>query len=920
MFNRSLGLPFAFLILLSAGCPAPAPGGNGGAPASVTLDGATLTTDEDTPLRVELAPVVTGDPGAVELAVEASPAHGKVTLAGGVFTYTPAADFNGADGFQARARAGDAESEPARVKITVRPVNDAPQAVDDAYALLEDETFTPPLGVLVNDEDVDGDALAASVVAPPAHGTLALDAGGGFTYQPDADYFGADSFTYRAADGADASEATVTLDVAPVNDAPAITSATIGGVYQAGVTAFVTAAGWSDADFDPPAYLYRWMVDGVTVPVAGAVLPATYVTRAATLAAFVTPFDGKLAGLEVAAAPVTVPNLVPTAIDASYSVTAPLPLEATLGYVDDGGPITFEIVTPPQHGALTLGYASAFTYSPLLGYAGADAFAYRVSDGTSFSNTAVVSLTLAPVPLSPEAPYRNDVIQGALPAAACGLDRAFGIVSMTPATDTALQPNTSYDFTAVVSYAVKTTETIWLVAINDAWVFHQPQPAEKVTLQPSNGCAQTTVSLQGVTTGTSRSLELMLDGSNGGGNKITGQAVTYFIAGAPSLRIVGTNPSLDQPLTLGPDSTTTVTFQLAWNNVPNDWIGPFQTYSPSLGNYYGGWYPLSGSAGTATIDVTVGPGKCSDDFTVVGFGITNTDWSLGSWEQVRVLFAPPNLIVHGETSYVQQVAAAPQARSLNVQNCTSAPLGVTVASSTAWVHTQASPVTIAAGAAQSVTFSTDAQSLAAARYAGAVTLAPWGLAAVNLPVTLLAGQGTYVAVPTTYAWMSEAVTASTLVSRLLEDEVNHPFALPFAFTYYGVTADTIYVNTNGYVTFNVESDSDYTSGALPVARLPLSLMVDWNDLNPDAGQGIYVATVGTAPNRAFVVTWQQLGEWGNPLTTRTGQLVLYEGSDAFLVQYETVQAADIYGTNLGDGAEAATWAPTAGSAFLVSPN
>ncbi|WP_424216191.1 FG-GAP-like repeat-containing protein (plasmid) [Streptomyces sp. BI20] len=69
-------------------------------------------------------------------------------------------------------------------------------------------------GVLGNDTDADGDTLTASVVTGPAHGTLTLNANGGFGYRPTAAYVGNDSFTYRASDGTnDSNLATVSLTV-----------------------------------------------------------------------------------------------------------------------------------------------------------------------------------------------------------------------------------------------------------------------------------------------------------------------------------------------------------------------------------------------------------------------------------------------------------------------------------------------------------------------------------------------------------------------------------------------------------------------------------------------------------------------------------------------------------------------------------
>lgn len=86
------------------------------------------------------------------------------------------------------------------------------------------------LGVLANDRHNAGGALSASVVTQPAHGTLSLNAAGGFTYFPAANYNGPDSFTYRATPTTPPE--TVTLVVDPVND-PA--SPVADGPYNASV-------------------------------------------------------------------------------------------------------------------------------------------------------------------------------------------------------------------------------------------------------------------------------------------------------------------------------------------------------------------------------------------------------------------------------------------------------------------------------------------------------------------------------------------------------------------------------------------------------------------------------------------------------------------------------------------------------------
>jgi hypothetical protein len=98
----------------------------------------------------------------------------------------------------------------------------APEAAADAYAANEDTPLNVASpGVLANDGDPDGDTLTAAAISAPAHGRLELGGDGSFSYIPDPDYNGSDSFTYRASDGTlDSQPVTVTIDVGPVDEPP----------------------------------------------------------------------------------------------------------------------------------------------------------------------------------------------------------------------------------------------------------------------------------------------------------------------------------------------------------------------------------------------------------------------------------------------------------------------------------------------------------------------------------------------------------------------------------------------------------------------------------------------------------------------------------------------------------------------------
>ena len=190
------------------------------------------SVNEDATLSVPQPGVLANDtdpdPGTTLSAqLVSTTAHGSLSLnADGSFSYTPQADFTGTDSFTYTASDGASSSNAVTVTITVNPVNDAPMAAADVYATPEDVPLVVGApGVLGNDTDIDGPALSAAVVTPAANGTVVLNANGSFTYTPNANFNGVDSFTNRASDGTALSNTSaVTITISAVND-PAVVNA-----------------------------------------------------------------------------------------------------------------------------------------------------------------------------------------------------------------------------------------------------------------------------------------------------------------------------------------------------------------------------------------------------------------------------------------------------------------------------------------------------------------------------------------------------------------------------------------------------------------------------------------------------------------------------------------------------------------------
>ena len=347
-----------------------------------------------------------GDGDPLTAALVAGPENGSLTFnIDGTFTYAPDADFNGTDSFTYIANDGDQDSAPATVTITVSPVNDAPTTGDDELVAIEDTILTG--GVLGNDGDIDGDALTAELVAGPLHGQLTLNADGTFTYTPAANYNGADSFTYRASDGAVTSGiATVTIGIAAMNDAPVALPGTFTLNEDAALSN--TVAGLA-SDIEGSELSFELEADAahgtVTMNADGEFVYAPVANFNGTDSFSYRVSDGELSGVAVVTVTVNPVNDTPTASNGSTVIDEDAAFLGQLAEVAadiDGDTLSYSLVSGPLYGTIVLNASGSYTYTPAANYNGPDSFAYRASDG-ALSATGTISLTVLPVEDAPMA-------------------------------------------------------------------------------------------------------------------------------------------------------------------------------------------------------------------------------------------------------------------------------------------------------------------------------------------------------------------------------------------------------------------------------------------------------------------------------------------------------------------------------------
>ena len=160
-------------------------------------------------------------PEVFELVSAPSLEHGVGTISGDTFTFVPTPDWNGETFATYRAQDNEgAWSEPARIDITVIPVNDPPIAQDKFLTILEDV----PGVVTLTATDIDSPVPTVfAIVTDSPHGSSVIR-GDKLTFTPSQDWNGETSLTYRAQDssGAWSEPALVLITVIPVNDPPIV--------------------------------------------------------------------------------------------------------------------------------------------------------------------------------------------------------------------------------------------------------------------------------------------------------------------------------------------------------------------------------------------------------------------------------------------------------------------------------------------------------------------------------------------------------------------------------------------------------------------------------------------------------------------------------------------------------------------------
>ena len=349
--RKTLVMPFigaAATLLLLAGCGGGGGGGSEPPPTPPRANPATVTLDEDTQASGTMTGVA-GEGGTLSFSVRTQPASGNLAVSGADYTYTPDADFFGTDSFTFIATESGRNSAPATVTLNVTGVNDAPTAADSNETTDEDTELTAN----VSATDIEGDALTLTVETQASNGTVTAGSGTEFTYTPAANFFGTDSFTFTVSDGPETTApATVTIEVASVNDAPELAAATLNIV--AGTVETVDMVG-TDIENDTLTYRLTDEFDQATIandPTDTGLFDVdaaygTYGADQATVVANDGVDDSAPVTIDITIqVPVTTPNITFDVYDGEFSTFANAVEEGPDGTIYVAGTVTGEIADP----------------------------------------------------------------------------------------------------------------------------------------------------------------------------------------------------------------------------------------------------------------------------------------------------------------------------------------------------------------------------------------------------------------------------------------------------------------------------------------------------------------------------------------------------------------------------------------------
>lgn len=426
---------------------------------------------------------------------------GSMQLASnGNYTYTPQPNFTGNTSFTYEVCDPVGQCDQGFVTLFINNVDNDPPLLGNDFKIINEDTPTN-VAVAANDSD-DTASLTYSLFTQAANGTAAVVSETGiFSYSPNANYFGSDSFVIQACDGVNCSTSTVTMQINGVNDAPValpfVVNLNEDNASQGLLNTF------TDADLETLTFTTPQgnTIAGLTISSNGTYSyspPANFFgTQTITVQACDNQNMCASAAMTIA---VNAVNDLPTVSNDNFTIQEDQNLQGTLatGESDvESAALSYTAQGNAVGGSLVVNTNGTFNYTPNANWFGNENIAIAVCDGDGGCRTSQLLITVtamndAPITSNISLATNEDTpLTGSLSGFASDIETPalnYSVAANSSGGAFNASPNGSYTFTPSANYSgiatftytacdnnascSSSTITITINAVNDAPVFN----------------------------------------------------------------------------------------------------------------------------------------------------------------------------------------------------------------------------------------------------------------------------------------------------------------------------------------------------------------------------------------------------------------------------------------------------------------
>lgn len=410
--------------------------------------------------------------GVPTISITTAPSCGTLTANGdGTYRFDATGCSPGAYTFAYQITDANGVSNIAIVTINVTPAP-APQppvAQNTAIVVPEDSPgFNGNLSGLVSDPN-GGPLVFTAITKATTNGTVTINADGSYTYKPNANYNGPDSFTYEVCDNTTrCTTGTVSITVTPANDTPIAVDDLNNVVIPDTPTAINLAVNDTDVDGTgtPNSNLNLASIVITTAPVNGVLAvnangTVTYTPNAGYIGPdqfnyTIRDNAGAVSNVALVTIDVKNPNQPPVAQTLEYRILndgTAKPTRPVGSDPEDGANVTYTITTlpPAASGVLVLAngtpvaantpYTAAqvagIGFRPVAGFNGPTAYQFKVGDSEGLESgvaTVNIIVNIPPIAENKRDTLTNPNRPGAAPLATVDLRQKVKGTDIAPGT------------------------------------------------------------------------------------------------------------------------------------------------------------------------------------------------------------------------------------------------------------------------------------------------------------------------------------------------------------------------------------------------------------------------------------------------------------------------------------------------------